>query len=515
MLAAVNPSPFLFKTIMVGFDIGVMLVLILTIGQLSIKPSRLLLYAANPLVLLYIAGEGHLDVIQIFFLCLALYLIVCKEYHFSGFLMLGLAIMSKFFALIVLPFLVNTENRLKSLAVLVPLLLYLPFLEAGAGLFQSLSTFAADFHYNDSLSAVFRLLFDEQHLIATGIVLTISLAWVYLFVQNRLRSVYLALGCLLLLLPTLHPWYLVLIAPFLVFFPSRAWIYLQIAVVFTFPVIAIEKETGIFQEIFWLKWFEYIPFYVLLFWGLFREGYILRENIYKKCQTISAIIPTLNEASSIGRCIDSIKNRASMGEVIVSDGGSTDKTRVIANEMGVRVVETQPGRGIQINEGIKASSGDVIIILHADSVAARGVFQRVKNMLAAAPHVVGGAIGMEFEPATTRNRFIAFFNNLRTALTGISFGDQAQFFRKEALEAMGGFPAIMLMEDVELSLRLKEIGRLVFFRSGIVVSGRRWQGSRFGINLLTVLYLFTRYLIERRWGSLDGSMKEYYKAYYS
>lgn len=64
---------------------------------------------------------------------------------------------------------------------------------------------------------------------------------------------------------------------------------------------------------------------------------------------------------------------------------------------------------------------------------------------------------------------------LHSDLTGISFGAQALLFRKEALERMRGFAAMMLMEDVELSLRLKEVGRLVFFREGIVVSDRRWQ----------------------------------------
>jgi hypothetical protein len=65
-----------------------------------------------------------------------------------------------------------------------------------------------------------------------------------------------------------------------------------------------------------------------------------------------------------------------------------------------------------------------------------------------------------------------------------------------------------------LSLRLKEVGRPVFLRDGIVVSDRRWNGNRFAGNLLTVIYLFTRYLVERRWGTVDGSMKRYYEVYY-
>jgi rSAM/selenodomain-associated transferase 2 len=515
LLAGLNPAPFLFKIVMIAFDIGVMMVLMLMINHRSIHPSRLILYAFNPLVLLYIAGEGHMDVIQLFFLCLSLYLILCKKHHFSGFLILGLAVVSKYFTFLAWPFLVSAENRLKSFAVLIPLILYLPFMDAGSGMFQSLGVFANDYHYNDSMAMLIRFLFGDLHLFATAIVLIAGLAWIYLFVHDKLRSVYLALGCLLLFLPTLHPWYLVLIAPFLVFFPSRAWLYLQAAVVFTFPVIAVEAKSGIFQEILWLKWFEYIPFYALLIWGLIRDGTICRNRSYTKPRTISAIVPVLNEEFSIGRCIESLKNCTAVTEIIVADGGSTDKTRSLALKHKVRVVQSPQGRGPQIKAGVDLATGDVILILHADCVVAEGAFERLIKSLEANAHVVGGAFGMQFKPQNPKTRFIALLNNVRTNLTGISFGDQAQFFRREALGQMGGFPPMMLMEDVELSLRLKEVGRLVFLRDGIVVSDRRWNGNRFAGNLLTVFYLFTRYLIERRWGTVDRSMRNYYEIYYT
>jgi GT2 family glycosyltransferase len=80
---------------------------------------------------------------------------------------------------------------------------------------------------------------------------------------------------------------------------------------------------------------------------------------------------------------------------------------------------------------------------------------------------------------------------------------------------MRGFPSIMLMEDVELSLRLKEIGRLVFVRDGIIASGRRWQSARFSDNLKTVFQLFTRYLIERKLCRSDMLKRKYYDRYYA
>ena len=514
LLAGVNPDPFFFKIVMVVFDIGVMIVLMLMISHLSVHPSRLILYAFNPLVLLYIAGEGHVDVIQLFFLCISLYLILCKKHYFSGFLVLGLAVVSKYFALLAWPFLASAENRLKNFAVLIPLILYIPFMDAGSGLFQSLGLFANNYHYNDSVAMLIRFLFGDLHLSAAAIFLMAGLTLIYLVVHNKLRSVYLALGCLLLFLPTLHPWYLVLITPFLVFFPSRAWLYLQAAVVITFPVIAVELKSGIFQEILWLKWFEYAPFYALLIWGLLRDGYICRDRSYTKPRSISVIVPVLNEEISIGCCIESLKNRKAVKEIIVADGGSTDKTGSVALKHNVRLVRSPQGRGLQIKKGIDLATGDVILILHADCLAAKGTFERLIKSLRADAHVVGGACGMQFEPLSPKTRFIALLNNLRTNLSGISFGDQAQFFRREALADMDGFPPMMLMEDVELALRLKEAGRLVFLRDAIRVSNRRWSGGRFAGNLLTVLYLFTRYLVERRWGMVGQSMRKYYDIYY-
>ncbi len=515
LFAWLSPDPFFFKTAMVGFDIGVMVLLTLMIKQRGVLPSRLLLYAANPLILLYISGEGHLDIIQVFFLCLALYFILCKKSPATGFLMLGLAILSKYLALAALPFLVNGENRTKSPAVLLPLILYIPYMDAGAAIFQSLAEFGTHFHYNDFMTVLIRYLFGGHYLFVSICFLGICLAWVYLFVHDQLRSVYLALGCLLVFLPTLHPWYIVLIAPFLVFFPSRAWLYLQAAVIFTFPVSAIEFDTGVFREISWLKLFEYIPFYGLLLIGLFRGGLLFRDKSYANPTCISTVIPTLNESRSLARCLESLKNRTALNEIIVADGGSSDGTPALAAKMGARVVESPKGRGLQIRKGVESASGDVIVILHADCTAQKGVFKRIFKILESDSCTVGGAVGMQFERDNSKTNVVAFLNNLRTFLTGISFGDQAQFFRTEALAATGGFPSIMLMEDVELSLRLKEAGRLVFLRKGILVSGRRWRGNGFSGNLMTVFHLFPRYLIERRFCRSNVLKRNYYEIYYS
>jgi GT2 family glycosyltransferase len=98
-------------------------------------------------------------------------------------------------------------------------------------------------------------------------------------------------------------------------------------------------------------------------------------------------------------------------------------------------------------------------------------------------------------------------------VTGIAFGDQAQFVRAEALRRIGGVPALMLMEDVELSLRLKRIGRTIYLKRGVAVSGRRWQRGSSRRNFLMVVGLFFRYLLKRRLG-LNPDERRYYREYY-
>jgi rSAM/selenodomain-associated transferase 2 len=512
-LAWLEPSPVFFKLVMMLFDLGVIMVLaqIIRLRQLSVK--RLLLYACNPLVILFIAGEGHLDVIQVFFLFLGILFIVDRK-DISGFICMGLALVSKYFALLAVPFFITHRNRRKWIAVFLPLLLYIPYLDAGKDLFNSLMVFGTGMHYNDSIFVLLRCLFGDSAYLAGLFFILMCFIWIFLFVHESLRCAYLVFCCLMVFSPTVHPWYLVLIAPFMVFFPSNAWLYLQAAVVFIFPVMAIDHQTGIFNEIHWLKIFEYVPFYVLLIRGLFRSGYLYSDQSYPPPKKISIIIPALNESQSIGPCLAALKNRTALREIIVADGGSTDDTREIAQKYGARVIRSQKGRGFQIKAGLGEAGGDVIVVLHADCIARPGIFSKVIRALTANPDVVGGACGIEFKEKDVKTGIVARLNNMRTFFTGISFGDQAQFFRVQAVEQVGGFPDAMLMEDVELSMRLKQTGRVVYLKQGVVASGRRWRDQKFSKNFITVLWLFTRYLVERRFGDTASENQKYYMAYY-
>lgn len=513
LAAFLSPTKAFFNLIIVLFDIATVWVLILLVRVHQLPLKRVLLYALNPLVLVFIAGESHLDSIQNFFIWLCFYLLFRKKEHL-GFVSSGCAIMSKYFSVIFTPFILNAKNWKRMFFLFGTLfVLYLPFWDTGMHLFTSLKPFGAVMHYNDSLTVFLRDLFGPYTTLVSVVLLAICFAVIFLLVHDPLKSCYLAVGCLLLLIATLHSWYLVLITPFLIFFPSRAWIFLHIAVIFTFPVLHYSYYTGVFQEIHWIKWFEYLPFYGLLLWDTVRCRPYFTDRRFDPVSRISVIIPTLNEAQNIGRCLDAVREDATVLETIVVDGGSTDGTLRIAEEKGAQVLHSAKGRGHQIKSGVLQARGDLILILHADCVLADEVPNHILKKLQKNAQLIGGAVGMRYRQRPLTNRFIEWLNNIRARWTGIAFGDQAQFFRREALSLIGGFPDQMLMEDIELSMRLKEHGQLCFIAKGVVVSSRRWEKMGFCPNFCRVVWLCLSYLVQRRLGLGDTTRRDFYERY--
>ena len=504
VIAALSPTPLAFKAAFTLLDLGVVAVLAAVLRLRGLPPARLLFYAANPLVIVFACGEGHLEVLQVFFLACACWALLAGRCALAG-LALGLGAMAKYLALAAVPFFWTGCRRLKFAAVLLPALLFVPYGGAGSGLFASLGRFAADMQYNALLADWLGRAWPQFWTLAAACVLLLCWLWIWLTEDDPLHAAYLALGCLLLLLPTLHPWYLALIAPFICLFPSKAWLWLQAAMLFTFPVMGAEFRTGIFQEIPGVVWLEYLPFFALAALGLFRPNRLAPHAPGPTAVSLSVVIPTLNEAVTVRRCLDAVRACGRVRKVIVADGGSTDGTPAIAREAGATVVAAGKGRGVQLRAGAARATGDILLFLHADSMLQEGAGERVVRSLERDPAAAGGCLGMRFEEEGPVRRGIAALNNLRAALTGIGFGDQAQFVRRYALERIGGFPGLVLMEDVELSLRLKRIGRPVYLPGGVVVSGRRWQAGDSVRRIGLILCLFGRFLVERRlFGIADG-----------
>ena len=190
---------------------------------------------------------------------------------------------------------------------------------------------------------------------------------------------------------------------------------------------------------------------------------------------LSVIIPTLNEAANLDRLLPALLGMSPEPEIVVADGGSSDGTlEVVGRFPRAKLVAAPRGRARQMNAGARAAHGEVLLFLHADTVLPPGAQEAVAEALRT-PEVVGGRFDVRFDTTRPTFRLIATMMNLRSRLSGIATGDQAIFVRRPIYDALGGFPDIPLMEDVEFSRRLKRQGRLACLKLRVTTSARKWQ----------------------------------------
>ena len=190
---------------------------------------------------------------------------------------------------------------------------------------------------------------------------------------------------------------------------------------------------------------------------------------------LSIIIPVLNEGDGIAAALDALAHLRALGtEVIVVDGGSRDATVERAQLRADRVVLAPRGRALQMNAGAESASGDVLLFLHADTRLPAEADRVVLNGLDRSRRV-WGRFDVKIDGRSRLLPVVAWLMRLRSRLTGIATGDQAIFVRREAFQAVGGFPAVVLMEDIAICKRLKRLGRPLCLRACVTTSGRRWE----------------------------------------
>ena len=190
---------------------------------------------------------------------------------------------------------------------------------------------------------------------------------------------------------------------------------------------------------------------------------------------LTIVVPALDEADNLARLLPDLAGACPGAEIVVVDGGSRDGTaEVVARQPGVRLLASARGRARQMNHGAGAAGGDALLFLHADTRLPGGAAAAIERALAE-PGVVGGRFDVRFDSPRWVLRMVAWFMNVRSRLSGICTGDQAIFVRRADFEAAGGYPDIPLMEDIELSRRLKRRGRLRALRLCVTTSARKWE----------------------------------------
>lgn len=194
---------------------------------------------------------------------------------------------------------------------------------------------------------------------------------------------------------------------------------------------------------------------------------------------IAVVIPTLDEAAAIGRCLESLGSDPDL-EVAVSDGGSRDGTQrmVAAFRPDALVIEQARGRGPQLNRGAAATSAPLLLFLHADCALPAGWAGAVRRVLAD-PGVAVGCFRLHTGPppgaaAGRLRRTWWRLLDLRSFGLGLPYGDQAIFLRRGLFDQLGGFPEIPLMEDVALVRGCLRHGRLARVPLSVRTTARRF-----------------------------------------
>jgi uncharacterized protein len=194
---------------------------------------------------------------------------------------------------------------------------------------------------------------------------------------------------------------------------------------------------------------------------------------------LSIVIPTLNEAASIGRTLETVLAIGNGAQVIVADGQSDDETARIAREYPVTVLSSSRGRGAQLKTGAERATGDVLWFLHADSIPPPDSHHRIREALQT-PGIVGGNFDLLFDGDSRAARQLTrIYPHLRKL--GLCYGDSGIFVRREIYQAAGGFRAYPIFEDLDLIKRIRRLGRFLHLDSQIVTSSRRFEGRSFGL----------------------------------
>ncbi len=201
-------------------------------------------------------------------------------------------------------------------------------------------------------------------------------------------------------------------------------------------------------------------------------------------QRISVVVPTWNEEERIVSTLTSVVDAPDV-EVVVADGGSTDRTASLAKECGAKVITVSASRSRQMNAGAYAATGDILLFLHADTRMPDGFHEHVREVLAR-PGASAGAFRLGIDASRPRGlRLIEWGVNARSVWRQLPYGDQALFMRQDTFREVGGFQELPILEDYELVLRLRRYGRIEIAEAAVLTSARRWE--RLGIWRTTLI----------------------------
>ena len=196
----------------------------------------------------------------------------------------------------------------------------------------------------------------------------------------------------------------------------------------------------------------------------------------------------LNEAAILAESLDHLQKLLVDEEVVVIDGGSSDRSVQIARRFFRAEAGPASNRGAQLSSGSRLLKSDVLLFLHADSELPAG-FQTAIRRALRDPRVVGGCFRLEFDVRRPMLRFYSWCTQFPGRF--LHFGDQAFFVRREVFEESGGFRALPFLEDVDLLRRLRRRGQFAILPAAVVTSSRRFLRNGIVRQMLRNIFLVT------------------------
>lgn len=192
---------------------------------------------------------------------------------------------------------------------------------------------------------------------------------------------------------------------------------------------------------------------------------------------VSVVIPAREEEENLRELLPQLR-RAAAGlatELIVVDGGSRDRTLALAQELADLALRSPPGRARQMHRGAEASSGDVLLFLHADTRLPEGWREELERAWSGPKRPAATAFRLGFESPEPYYAWLARLARWRGRLTGVPHGDQGIAVGREEYFRVGGFPPVPLLEEYYLVRNLRRLGRPRLLLGTALSSVRRYE----------------------------------------
>lgn len=279
--ALLHPSLWMQKLLFVLFDTGTVLLLLRLLRDRGLNPARAVVYAWSPLAIFETGHSGHVDAVGVFFLVLGFVLVARPDTRAraSAFAAFALSFLSKYVVVVLAPYFALRRRYAPWLVLAAAIVVvgFLPFAGAGPKLVASLNTYSSEWRFNALAYHLVVSVWDHP-LAARRILAAVAVILIVLRARpgagrddDVVRYAWFAVGCALLAVPTLYPWYVIWIVPMLCVFADRSWILFTGLVMLSYLVWPISEHTGQWRLPPWVLAVEYVPFIGLMLLGRWRR----------------------------------------------------------------------------------------------------------------------------------------------------------------------------------------------------------------------------------------------------